>query len=152
MTAHGYKYDPNDLMFKSTSDVVKMASVCMLAAILCGLTGIAGGMVLGPLFLSYNMLPVIVSATNQYITMIASVAVVIQFYVLNMLNIPYSIIFGAITIVAAYLGINAVNKFVAKSGRQSIIPILLTSILVFAVLSLPLNYVLKGMKKQEVSQ
>jgi hypothetical protein len=27
----------------------------MFAAILCGCTGIAGGMILGPLFLRYNM-------------------------------------------------------------------------------------------------
>ena len=73
----GYKYDANDLMFKTNKDVLTMAGVCMFAAILCGLTGIAGGMVLGPLFLSYDMLPIVVSATNQYITMIASVAVVI---------------------------------------------------------------------------
>jgi len=36
----------------------------MIAAILCGLTGIAGGMVLGPLFLTYNMLPSVMSSTN----------------------------------------------------------------------------------------
>jgi len=60
-----------------------------------------------------------------------------------MLNIDYSLIFGAITIVAAYIGIQGVNKFVAKSGRQSIIPIILTSILIFALISLPLNYLLK---------
>jgi uncharacterized membrane protein YfcA len=28
------------------------------------MTGIAGGMVLGPLFLSYNMLPQVMSSTN----------------------------------------------------------------------------------------
>ena len=52
---------------------------CMVAAILCGMTGIAGGMVLGPLFLKYNMLPSVMSSTNQYITMVASVSVAIQF-------------------------------------------------------------------------
>lgn len=51
----------------------------MIAAALCGMTGIAGGMVLGPLFLTYNMLPSIMSGTNQYITMIASISVAVQF-------------------------------------------------------------------------
>jgi len=36
----------------------------MIAAILAGCTGIAGGMVLAPLFLSYNMLPLVMAATN----------------------------------------------------------------------------------------
>ena len=44
---------------------------------LCGMTGIAGGMVIGPLFLSYKMIPQVMSATNQYITMIASFSVLI---------------------------------------------------------------------------
>lgn len=53
----GYVYHCADLQFESLRDVLKMSLVCMVAAILCGLTGIAGGMVLGPLFLSYGMLP-----------------------------------------------------------------------------------------------
>ena len=47
----------------------------MVAALLCGLTGIAGGIVLGPLFLTYNMRPQIMGGTNQYITMMASIVV-----------------------------------------------------------------------------
>ena len=56
---------------------MKMGMACMLAAILCGSTGIAGGMVLGPLMLAYNMLPQVMSGTNQYITMIASISTVL---------------------------------------------------------------------------
>ena len=83
----GYRYDPNDLLFKSNGEIINLAGICMIAAMLCGMTGIAGGMVLGPLFLKYNMLPTVMSATNQYITMVASIAVVIQFWFLNKLNI-----------------------------------------------------------------
>jgi len=36
----------------------------MIAAILTGICGIAGGMVLGPLFLQYNMIPQVMSGTN----------------------------------------------------------------------------------------
>jgi len=64
------------MRFKTTSKIVKLAIFCMIAAILCGMTGIAGGMILGPLFLTYNMVPQVMSGTNQYITMIASIAVV----------------------------------------------------------------------------
>lgn len=73
----GYKFVASDIIFSKTPDVVKLAFFCAIAAVLCGMTGIAGGMVLGPLFLSYNMLPQVMSATNQYITMIASFSVVI---------------------------------------------------------------------------
>jgi len=45
-------------------------------------------------------------------------------------------------LIAAYVGIKAVNSYVEKSGKQSIIAILLVIVLVFALLSLPLNFYL----------
>ena len=56
-----YNWDDKDMRFHDRMDIVKMALACMLASILCGMTGIAGGMVLGPLFLKYNMVPIIIS-------------------------------------------------------------------------------------------
>lgn len=53
----GYNYDDKDTRFQGISDIATLAFVCMIAAVLCGCTGIAGGMVLGPLFLKYNMHP-----------------------------------------------------------------------------------------------
>ena len=60
----GYKFDSNDYKFETSTDIAKLCLFCMIAAGLCGMTGIAGGMVLGPLFLTYNMLPSIMSGTN----------------------------------------------------------------------------------------
>ena len=60
----GYKFDSADYKFESTADVAKLCFFCFIAAGLCGMTGIAGGMVLGPLFLTYNMIPSIMSGTN----------------------------------------------------------------------------------------
>lgn len=82
----GYKFDANDTKFENVSDIVALAFFCMIAAVLCGCTGIAGGMVLGPLFLKYNMIPSVMSGTNQYITMIASVSVAIQFMYIGAMN------------------------------------------------------------------
>jgi uncharacterized membrane protein YfcA len=36
----------------------------MIASVLCGCTGIAGGFILGPLFLKYGMMPQVMSSTN----------------------------------------------------------------------------------------
>ena len=46
-----YNFDKNDQRFDSINEVLKLSVFCAIAAILCGCTGIAGGMVLGPLFL-----------------------------------------------------------------------------------------------------
>lgn len=115
--AQGYEFDPQDMRFETTEKVVKLAIYCMIAAILCGMTGIAGGMVLGPLFLTYNMVPQVMSGTNQYITMVASIAVVLQFIYLDQLYWGYSMEFGVITIFAAFTGIQAINSYVKKSGK-----------------------------------
>ena len=60
----GYTVEEEDVKLVKVADVIKLAIFCSIAAVLCGMTGIAGGMVLGPLFLSYNMLPQMMSATN----------------------------------------------------------------------------------------
>lgn len=60
----GYKFDSQDYKFNSVKDIAMLSIFCMIAAILCGATGIAGGMVLGPLFLTYDMQPQVMAATN----------------------------------------------------------------------------------------
>ena len=113
----GYKFDANDTKFENVSDIAMLAFFCMIAAVLCGCTGIAGGMVLGPLFLKYNMIPSVMSGTNQYITMIASLSVAIQFMYIGAMNFQYAFLFGGLTLIAAYTGITAVNHYVKRSGK-----------------------------------
>lgn len=113
----GYKFDANDTKFDNVSDIAQLAFFCMIAAALCGCTGIAGGMVLGPLFLKYNMIPSVMSGTNQYITMIASLSVAIQFMYIGAMNFQYAFLFGGLTLIAAYTGITAVNIYVKRSGK-----------------------------------
>ena len=72
-----YKFHENDLKFESYKVIGIMSLTCMIAAMICACTGISGGMVLGPLFLKYNMHPQIMSGTNQYIAMIAILAILL---------------------------------------------------------------------------
>jgi uncharacterized membrane protein YfcA len=140
----GYDYEEHDYRFDTIKDVALLSFFCMIAAILCGCTGIAGGMVLGPLFLRYNMIPQVMSGTNQYITMVASISVALQFTMLGQLLLPFALLFGAITLVSVYVGIVGVNAYIKKSGKQSVILILLSVVLTMALVSLPLNRLLKG--------
>jgi len=147
----GYKFDANDTKFENVSGIVSLAFFCMIAAVLCGCTGIAGGMVLGPLFLKYNMIPSVMSGTNQYITMIASVSVAIQFMYIGAMNFQYAALFGGLTLIAAYTGITAVNIYVKRSGKQSVIAILLVLVLTLALISLPIDYIMKARAKAQLA-
>ena len=100
-----YNWDDKDMRFHDRMDIVKMALACMLASILCGMTGIAGGMVLGPLFLKYNMVPIIMSSTNQYITLLASFSVFIQFALAGEVTWDWAIAFGLLAFLSAFIGI-----------------------------------------------
>ena len=48
------------------------------------------------------------------------------------------------TVTAAFCGLKALNIYLAKSGKQSVIAIVLTFCLTFALISLPLNYLIKA--------
>jgi len=141
----GYNFDEKDTRFKDgICSIATLAAACLVAALLCGCTGIAGGMVLGPLFLKYNMHPQIMSGTNQYITMIASISVAIQFAWIGDMLWPFALMFGSITLVAAYIGIQSINWYIKKSGKQSIIAFMLVLVLVLALVSLPIKTLMKS--------
>ena len=74
--------------------------------------------------------------------MIASLSVVIQFIYLGRLNWGYAYLFGLVTIFAAYTGIKSINEYVKRSGKQSVIAIMLVIVLVLAILMLPLKEIL----------
>lgn len=72
--------------------------------------------------------------------MVASIAVVVQFVYLGQLNQGYALMCGIIGILAAFTGILSINVYVKKSGKQSVIAILLVVVLVMAVCMLPLKF------------
>ena len=77
--------------------------------------------------------------------MIASISVVIQFVYLGQLDCPYAALFGVVAFIAAFIGIKGVNIYMQKhGGKQSVITVILTVVLIFALLSLPLHFYLKS--------
>ena len=72
--------------------------------------------------------------------MIASIAVVVQFIYLDQLNWGYATVCGVIAVLAAFTGIFSINIYIKKSGKQSVITILLIIVLVLALVSLPLKF------------
>jgi len=55
----------------------------------------------------------------------------------------HAILFGIITFIAAFIGIYGVNIYIERSGRQSVIAIMLVIVLALAFVSLPLNSIIK---------
>lgn len=87
-------------------------------------------------------------ATNQYITMISSLSVFLQFCLLGSVNYSYAVLFGAAGLCAAALGITQINKHVKKSGRQSVILVFLLTALTFAFVSIPIKMAANFIERQ----
>jgi len=73
--------------------------------------------------------------------MISSLAASINFILSGNMLLYYAGTFGALTIVSAYVGIISVNAYIRRSGKQSMIALILVLCLVIALVSMPLNYV-----------
>ena len=62
--------------------------------------------------------------------------------------VNYAMLFGVMTVISAYIGITSINNYIKKTGKQSTIAILLTSVLVVALISLPLNFILDSYQNE----
>jgi uncharacterized membrane protein YfcA len=78
-----YEFDESDIRFDKRSIIGFLIAMCFLAGMLSGILGIAGGTIMSPLFLSLGMLPSVTAATNQYIGMVSSLSVTLQFMYRN---------------------------------------------------------------------
>ena len=74
--------------------------------------------------------------------MVASIATALQFVLKGEVLFWHAVYFGLITIASALCGLKAINIYVARSGRQSIIAIVLTAVLALALVSLPVKYLI----------
>ena len=101
----GYDYDKSDFTFDDTRSLAKVVVYCFGAGFLGGIVGIAGGVILGPMFLAMGMPPVVVGATNQYLALISSISVTTQFVFIGKLNLPYAIALALPTIFSSYIGL-----------------------------------------------
>lgn len=66
-------------------------------------------------------------------------AVASQFAYLGVIYWSYCLIFSIITVISAYVGISQVKKYIKRTGKQSIILIMLVFCLSLAFVSIPLK-------------
>ncbi|OVA03810.1 Transmembrane protein TauE like [Macleaya cordata] len=108
----------------------------LLAGTVGGMLGLAGGFILGPVFLELGIPPQVSSATTTFaITFSASMSVV-EYYLLNRFPVPYALYFVAVATVAALVGQRVVSKMIIILGRTSLIIFILALIIFMSAISL----------------
>lgn len=114
---NGYNYHEADIKYKDNKSIYLVVGICFLAGMLGGIVGIAGGIVLNPLFLYMGMIPTVVAATNQYLAMFSCISVTSQFIFIGLLNLQYTIFIGLFVVIGSIIGLKYMNDIVRITGR-----------------------------------
>jgi uncharacterized membrane protein YfcA len=74
-TEENYPFERCDFDFGNQQKFTKLLVTMFIAGMLGSICGIAGGTILAPLFLSFGLMPVVSSATNQFLALMSTISV-----------------------------------------------------------------------------
>jgi uncharacterized membrane protein YfcA len=129
--AVGYPFHPEDVLW-DFSKTRFYAFFTFVAGIVAGLIGVGGGMVLGPLMLVMGIHPRVSTATTATMIVLTSSSVAILFVTSGLVPWEYAICFFCTCFVGAFVGKTYIDGYVKKTGKASILILLLATIIAFA--------------------
>ena len=139
--ACGYPFLPDDVQWTPTSSVLYPLA-CAVAGLCAGLFGIGGGIVKGPLMLEMGMLPQVASATSAFMIFFTAASATLQFAMLGDLRPVYAVTLFVAGLLGTALGQQIVGAAMRKSGRASIIVLIIASIIGLSTLIMTVTGVL----------
>lgn len=110
-----------------------------IAGVVAGLIGIGGGMVLGPLMLIMGIHPRVSTATTATMVVLTSSSVAVLFVTAGLVPWQYAVTFFSVCFVGAYLGKKYIDAHVKKTGKSSILILMLATIIAFATIGCIVN-------------
>ncbi len=130
--AVGFAFAEGDMRWSVGSGAMLPAAAVGAGAI-AGAVGIGGGMLLGPLLLGLNMEPRVVAATTGFMLLWTGFAGSAAYLAVGKLPWRYFLWFGTLGAVAAQSGQRVVKYLIDRTGRPSIVVLLLGGIILSAV-------------------
>lgn len=106
--------------------VVSLVAVSGFAA---GLLGIGGALIFNPFLLSMGVHPQVVASTAVLIILFGSSSISLSFLMKGMLNVSYVMVYAPIACVGSLIGVTFIGWAVRKSGRASIIVLMMSGII-----------------------
>ena len=126
--ACGYPFLPDDVMWTPRSSIVYPLA-CVLAGLCAGLFGIGGGIVKGPLMLEMGMLPQVASATSAFMIFFTAASATLQYALLGALRPAYAVALFLAGLMGTAIGQRIVGVMLRRSGRQSVIILIIGGII-----------------------
>lgn len=114
----------------------KFPKTALLAGLAAGLLGIGGGMVLGPLFIEIGMQPTIAKSSCAFMILWTGMSGVIQYAMADKLGWQLALYFVVVGYFSGQIGQRALKKVIQATGRESIVVLLLGSIIGLACISM----------------
>lgn len=137
-----FPFDNHDIQWNNLA-IYKLFIVSFAAGFLAGGLGIGGGVIIGPILSTLEIYPVVCMVNTNTLVFINSSAVAVQFFFFNILNYGYAfftVIFGA---AGSFLAVMFLNRYILKTGRQSIIYGLLFISVAASAVILPFTSVIR---------
>ena len=132
------------------------AAQCMrwtlCAGIVAGLVGVGGGMLLGPLMLQMGVLPQVSAATTGTMILLTSSSAAALLLTAGHSPLDYSLAFGLVTMVGAYLGKRVVSLLVKRFQCASLIVLVLGGLISASVAAIGTAGVLDLLEKLEAGE
>ena len=114
----------------------KFPKTALLAGLAAGLLGIGGGMVLGPLFIEIGMQPTIAKSSCAFMILWTGMSGVIQYAMADKLGWQLALYFVIVGYFSGQIGQRALKRVIQATGRESIVVLLLGSIIGLACISM----------------
>ena len=125
----GYTFVKGDLHW-SNDLIYKFASIAVFGGMMASLVGLGGGVVYNPLMMEFGVNPKVSSATSMYMIMLSTLSGTLQFLMMGILPVDYSIYLAIIVVVCTIIANLALSSLIGNSGRPSFIAIFLAAVIV----------------------
>ncbi len=120
----GYNFDKDDVRWNGKW-IFFIAFFSLLCGTLASTVGIGGGVLYNPLLLIIGVNPQVAAASGMYIILYNTLSTMIQFIIIGRLPVAWSLFLAIFVIACSVIGILVVNRYVKKTGRQSLIVFIL---------------------------
>ncbi|KAK9822957.1 hypothetical protein WJX74_008876 [Apatococcus lobatus] len=107
----------------------RAAAAAVAAGLIAGVLGVGGGMVMQPLLLGMGLHPAATAATSTLLVLFSSSSAAFSFALNGTINLPFAAVFGLASLLASITGVLVVNRIVQRSGRTSVIVLLLATVM-----------------------
>lgn len=127
---NGYQFVKGDIVWN-----FKLIIFALVAGFLSGAVGLSGGILFTPLFLKFGIAPTVASSTSMYMAMFATLSSSILFMFSGYVIYPITFWLSAFAIIGTAAGVTIIGAAVKKSGRSSILVLLLAFVILISCIS-----------------